>query len=326
MNPPAIAIIGAGIAGLSAAQRLSELGFSSTLFEAGRRPGGRLATLVQHERQFDHGAQYLTPHSRRSAVLFSQWRKKGWLARWSPVALELPERKRIDTSSWHVATPAQSALAEHLAGDQPITFRQTITQIVGLPGERFLHSASEEEFGPFCVVLCTAPAETSASLLEPFPELARLAQQVSSRPCWTTMVLFEDEMIVDFEAAFLDHGPLAWICREASKPGRPEQESWTLQATEEWSRDHLDDPSETVASLMLSALASVSPVELPPVSYCRAHRWRQAIPRGALGLPFCFDDALGIGVAGDWCSGPNVDSAYLSGHDLANAVAASLRL
>lgn len=319
-----VAVIGAGLAGLSAARGLQERGVSVTLLEAGRWPGGRLCTLKHHDRQFDHGAQYLTPHSRRSAVLFSKWRKAGWIQPWPVLAYELPERKRIDTSSWHVAVPSQAALAEQLARGLEVRRKTTVTNIEGDRGARYLVTSEQERVGPFEIVLCTTPAEISCQLLAPFPELASLAAQVQTRPCLATMVMFEEEVMVDFEAAYLRDGPLAWVCRDASKPQRLSEECWVLHATEEWSREHLLTPTENVASLMLSAFAELCPVEPPPISYCRAHRWRHALAKAPLALPFCYDDLLGVGVAGDWCSASNVDSAYWSGADLAAAVLTSL--
>lgn len=315
-----VAIIGAGVAGLSAAQRLHQNGVSVVVFDKGRRLGGRISTRIQYERQFDFGAQYLTPHSRKSAVLFSKWRKAGWITQWRPVAYELPERKKIDTSSWHVALPSQESLARNLARDLEVKSRTTIVGIKGGVGNRNLVTKSGETHGPFEVVLVTCPAEQSSQLLEPFPELRQLADQVQTRPCLATMVMFEEEVAVDFEAAFLEDSCLAWVARDSSKPDRPEQECWVLHASEEWSQAHLDAPLEKTASGMLSAFSKLSPIELPPVSYARAHRWRYAIPRVPLELPFCFDEMIKIGVAGDWCNTPNVDGAYWSGHDLAEAL------
>jgi predicted NAD/FAD-dependent oxidoreductase len=77
---------------------------------------------------------------------------------------------------------------------------------------------------------------------------------------------------------------------------------------------------------MLSAFARLCPSELPPISYCRSHRWRHALPQRPLELPFCYDDDLKLGVAGDWCSAGNVDSAYWSGADLGTAVIRSLKI
>jgi renalase len=52
-----IAIIGAGIAGLACARRLSDAGLNLVVFDKGRKAGGRTATrCVAGGIQFDHGA------------------------------------------------------------------------------------------------------------------------------------------------------------------------------------------------------------------------------------------------------------------------------
>jgi predicted NAD/FAD-dependent oxidoreductase len=125
--------------------------------------------------------------------------------------------------------------------------------------------------------------------------------------------------MVDFDAAFVEQSPLAWVCRDSAKPERPANECWVLHASEEWSRQNLELPPEKIASLMLSAFAPLSPTELPPVSYCRSHRWRYAFATSSPELAHDFESELGLGVAGDWCNTPNVDGAYWSGYDLAEA-------
>ena len=59
-----IAIIGAGMAGLTCATRLSAAGHEVSVFDKGRGPGGRMASRrVEHGGEtfrFDHGAQYFT--------------------------------------------------------------------------------------------------------------------------------------------------------------------------------------------------------------------------------------------------------------------------
>ncbi|MFO8005299.1 NAD(P)-binding protein [Thioalkalivibrio sp.] len=63
-----IAIIGAGRAGLSAANRLREAGADCTVFEKSRGLGGRMATRRVGSLQFDHGAQYFTARGARFAI------------------------------------------------------------------------------------------------------------------------------------------------------------------------------------------------------------------------------------------------------------------
>ena len=59
-----IAIIGAGMAGISCARALREAGRQVVLFDKGRAVGGRMATkrmaLGEATIRIDHGAQYIT--------------------------------------------------------------------------------------------------------------------------------------------------------------------------------------------------------------------------------------------------------------------------
>jgi len=55
-----IAILGCGVAGLSAARELRRHGIDVTLFDKSRGVGGRMSTRYSGDWEFDHGAQYFT--------------------------------------------------------------------------------------------------------------------------------------------------------------------------------------------------------------------------------------------------------------------------
>lgn len=58
---PDVVVVGAGAAGLAAAKRLTERGFSVRVLEAGDRPGGRAWTETEtFGLPFDHGASWIT--------------------------------------------------------------------------------------------------------------------------------------------------------------------------------------------------------------------------------------------------------------------------
>jgi hypothetical protein len=56
MTAQRIAVVGAGIAGLTLARRLADARADPMLFDKARRPGGRVSTQRTHELAFDHGA------------------------------------------------------------------------------------------------------------------------------------------------------------------------------------------------------------------------------------------------------------------------------
>ena len=80
------AIVGAGLAGLSCARTLRRAGFFVEVFEQDSIIGGRLATTRIGGDTFDHGAQYLTTHSREFGDYLTEISELGYAGRWSPRA------------------------------------------------------------------------------------------------------------------------------------------------------------------------------------------------------------------------------------------------
>ncbi len=79
-----IAIIGAGIAGLSAAQALQSAGQTVHLFDKGHGSGGRMASKRSEAGALDLGAQYFTARDRRFVEELQHWVAAGWAAQWKP--------------------------------------------------------------------------------------------------------------------------------------------------------------------------------------------------------------------------------------------------
>ena len=68
MTTQHIAIIGAGMAGVTCARTLRQAGHKVTIFEKSRGLGGRMATRASAFGSFDHGAQYFTVRDPRMAL------------------------------------------------------------------------------------------------------------------------------------------------------------------------------------------------------------------------------------------------------------------
>jgi predicted NAD/FAD-dependent oxidoreductase len=135
------------------------------------------------------------------------------------------------------------------------------------------------------------------------------------------MVRYDHPPSLPFEAAFVNQGPLRWIARNNCKPGREGKETWLLHATAEWSEAHIEDTPEAVAEILLEAFAELG---APLPAAWAAHRWRYADSVPAMAYECIWDDALGLGLCGDWLNGGKVEGAWLSGRALGQRIAASL--
>src|SRR5690606_33995810 len=88
-----------------------------------------------------------------------------------------------------------------------------------------------------------------------------------------------------------------------------------------WSALHLEAEPEWVAGELARAFREVVPgaAGIPdPV----VHRWRYALPPAPRPEPCLWDRERGIGACGDWCAGPRVEGAFLSGAALAGRILA----
>jgi len=306
-----IAIVGAGMAGLSCGQRLSRLGHEVRLFDKGRGPGGRMATRRMEDGgttlHFDHGAQYFTARDPRFVEQVAHWEASGVAARWAAAG----------DDAW-VGTPAMNAPLKAMAGELGVQFGTRIEQLVR-DGEGWQMDGEGAPDARFDAVLVAVPAEQAGPLLQPHaPAMATLADQTASDPCWTLMAGFEAPLAL-VQDTLRQRGPIGWAARNNAKPGRASEECWVVQASPEWSRAHLEDNAETVAAALLAELAEANGGPLPRQLGATAHRWRFA-RSGTAGEEALWDAEQRIGVCGDWLIGPRVEAAYMSGLLLAEAV------
>ena len=78
-----ILIVGAGISGLIAAERLLENSDKTVLLiDKSRSPGGRMATRQFEHGRFDHGAQFFTARSDSFKEMVQKWVENGWVFPW----------------------------------------------------------------------------------------------------------------------------------------------------------------------------------------------------------------------------------------------------
>lgn len=309
-----IAIVGAGISGLSCAEPLHSAGHVIVLFDKGRGAGGRMATrqieTASGTAAFDHGAQYFTARDPGFAAAVEDWAAKAVVAPW-PAAGD---------DAW-VGNPGMSAVAKTMSSALAVQWNSPVDGLRRDGGEWFLDPVAEDAFD--AVVIAT-PAEQAAPLLVAVaPSMAAMAQACPSAPCWTAMVAF-DERLATTADIVRQTGIIGWAARNSAKPGRNAVETWVIQATAEWSRDHLEDTEANVVDALLHALALAAGIALPQPIVCIGHRWRYARANarhsGAL-----WDAEMRIGAVGDWLIAPRVESAWLSGRMLAERILASTR-
>ena len=311
-----VAVVGAGVAGLSCASRFASLAAAVSVFDKGRGPAGRMASrrlpTPLGEADFDMGAPAFSVRDPRFAAEAARWRALGLAAPW-------PE---AGPDAW-VGVPRMSAPLTALAAGLDVRWNAFVGGVSRTPEGWRLH-LRDEEVGPFEAVAIALPAEQAAPLLAlNAPSFGARVLTAVSRPCWTGLFAF-DRPLSDDAVLLRDQGILDLAVRNSVKPGRSGPEAWVVHARADWSAAHLEEDAACVADALRLALAKATGSQaLRPVAG-QAHRWRVARPAG-LGSGFLWDAAVGLGACGDWLAAPTVEGAWLSGLDLAEQIALNPR-
>lgn len=324
-----IAIIGTGIAGLSAAQALHAAGHEVQLFDKSRGSGGRMASKRSDVGALDLGAQYFTARDRRFVDVVQQWQARGWVAEWTP-NLYHSRNGQLSASPdeqvrW-VGSPRMSAITRAMLGALQVHFSCRITDV--FRGEQYWHlqDAAGQSHGPFSHVLIAAPASQASALLAAAPKLAGAAASVVMEPTWAVALAFAQPLDTKVDGCFVQDNPLDWLTRNRSKPGSDgNPDTWVLHASSSWSKQHLDMPKEAVIDHLHGAFAELLDCAMPAPIFSLAHRWLYARPASAHQWGSLADADLGLYACGDWCLSGRVEGAWLSGQDAARKLLAHLQ-
>ncbi len=306
-----VAIIGAGIAGLSCASALSDHGYDVVLLDKGRGPGGRLSSCQldceDGPAVFDHGAQYFTARDPRFQRVVAGWANRGVAAQWPVAGLD----------AW-VGFPRMDAIVQDLASHQAVEFEYLAKGIFRVENSWWV-TGDRGVRGPFQAVILATPAEQAAPILSLHDfGLARAAIGARSQPCWSIMFAFAARVPISQDIV-RDFGPIAWAARNSAKPARGSPECWVIQANATWSAGHQKLEPGKVRDVLEAAFRTAVGAPLPDLLCGSAHRWRYALASGT-GDGALWNSVNSLGVCGDWLIGPRVECAWLSGQKLAELV------
>lgn len=307
-----IAIIGAGIAGLSAAATLSARRASPILYDKGRGPGGRIASREAGAFRFDHGPPFFIATDDELRDLLNVWAAQGLVAPWAAEASA-------------VGTPSMRAPLLAMAAAFAVHRSTHVRSLDFSAGQWRVTAASADEEPPtvsndvFDGLILAVPAPQAADLLETAGIMLPELSQVEYAPCWAVMLACAGTTGIERPHLVLPEGPIASITRDDLKPGRSgNAETLVIQASAAWSRAHLEEEAVAVAAALLREFETLAGRAVHPL-VLQAHRWRYANVETTLGRISLDRPDLHLGLCGDWCLGGGIAGAFKSGRAAAES-------
>lgn len=318
-----VAVIGAGLAGLSCARVLRRSGCYVELFEQDRIIGGRIATTRLGLTPFDHGAQYITARGNAFRTYLDELVSSAYAKRWVPKTSDGSEARSM--LPWFVGTPGMSSLVRPLAEGVRLNTDRRAHAIERVDKAWYIWFEDETSVGPFAAIAICTPASEAKLLVGRLDELALPLERVRMSPCWAVLARLE-ERVLPTQDVFSDMSEvIRWVARNNAKPSRPPRgDHIVIHASPAWSRETEDVEPEVVASEMWNEVCNV--LSLPPTrpAQLSAHLWREGVVDESLGQTCLFSTDHMVGLAGDWCLGRMAEHAFESGSRLGRTMVDAL--
>ena len=325
-----VIIVGAGLAGLVAANALAGAGRRSVVLDKGRSPGGRLATrrmtgLDGRAARLDHGAQFFTVRSPDFAEVVHDWRRSGVVREWCRGF-----SGSGDGYPRYCAEAGMSTIAKLLAATAEVICDIEIRALAGFDGLLSLSTEDGQRWESDTVIM-TPPIPQALAVCEngwlPLPEEAESSlRAVTYSPCFALLVTLDAPGSVpypggvQFDPTSDDDSVFSFVGDNLAK-GISEVPALTFHANDAFSRSRFDDDPKRVHAELLAAARRY--LGGGRVIESELKRWKYARPlAGHHGTCLPTEPIPGTTLvfAGDAFGGAKIEGAALSGLAAAEAV------
>ena len=314
-------ILGAGLAGLAAAQDLVAAGRDVILIDKGRGIGGRLATRRIGDAVLDHGAQFFTTRGERFVELTSRALEAGVVAEWCR-GFGTP-----DGYPRYRGSEGMTSLAKWMGRDLDVQLAVEADRVEVAGGTVRFVAADGAILAEGDDAVVTAPIPQMLSLFDRGDiKLGHdTAHALKSTDYFATLALLA---IVDGQTNIaepggmqLENGPFTFIADNQRKGISPVQ-ALTFHAEHDYSKRRFDDDVDDVHAELLEMAAPW--IGSATIVDSQLKKWRYAGPVTPIPERTLVVEVTGtrIALAGDAFGGPKVEGAFNSGVAAAAALLA----
>ncbi|GAB4241261.1 MAG: FAD-dependent oxidoreductase [Stanieria sp.] len=318
-----IAIIGAGLAGLTCAQHLQQQRYQVIVLDKSRGVGGRVATRRINNTCVDHGVPFLEIQGKQTEELIQQLTQAKILQLWDGKIYQLDSQNNLQPTppiKRYIIPEGINTIAKYLARGLEINKQFQVTAIKPIENIWQILTESNEQIKAKAIVMAI-PAPQALPILESQvpTKLINQLRQVQFYPCITVMAGYDSQYLSDLPSwqgvRINNQTDLIWIALDSSKRDTTTQPVFVFHSTAEFTQKYLDATDlQPAGKQLLQQAAFLLLPWLDSPQWLQVHRWRYSIPSHSLFLP-CLSTTqpLPLVCCGDWCIGNGVEDALISG-------------
>jgi len=304
-----VVVVGAGIAGISAASSMHSAGLSVQVVESLSGPGGRMASVDIDGATFDHGAQFFTTRGPEFTSLVDSAVAAGVVKQWCDGFDDPP-----DGFPRYRGSESMADLVRWMAADVDVIYDAEVTNLGGFPAVGYV---------------ITAPVGDAVALIKSSgivipPNLDADLGALRYKP--TVTVLLQLDAVPNMAShGGEQHEPgedLAFVTDNQRK-GISSMPAVTVHLSNELSEQMWSSADDVIVRAALRLVAES--VDEHSVVCSRVHRWSVAGPvRIHPERTVVFGENPVVALAGEIFGGPKVEGAFLSGRAAGAAMIARL--
>jgi len=311
-----VVVVGAGIAGLIAAQSLSKSGHDVVVVDKGRSPGGRIATRRIDDATLDHGAQFFTVRDSLFESHVSEWIASGVVTEWC---------RGFDTSTQnndgyprYRGVHGMTDIAKHLAQGLDVRCNTLAFSIARGVTSKWQLKIDDGSVLDADAIIVTCPLPQAYALLVTadieLPE--SMLRTEYDRTICLLAVLNQSSAVTKPGGLQHPDETFSFIADNAIK-GISSAAALTLHANPQFSLEHWDTSTDDVQRLLLER--AIPWIGDATVITSQIKKWRLATPLTIWPERYWANDMIVL--AGDAFGGPKIEGAALSGLSAANYLA-----
>ncbi len=310
-----IIIVGAGMAGLTAARTLTREGHSVTVLDKGSSVGGRMATRRIGDAVVDHGAQFFTVRSDDFGQLVHEWTTAGVVHEWC---------RGFSSDDGHpryIGARGMNSVAKYMASGLDVRCDTLVFSIARTSSGWIVQIDDATELT--CdVLISTCPVPQSYSLLYTAGiELPEALRGTDYDRTIALLLTYTGKNSIAAPGGLQNPDDTFQFVADNMVKGVSAYPALTLNANPEFSRKNWDLSLEQQHELLVAAskpyLRGLTIVE------SQVKKWRFATPKVLWPEYFWSTDDHSLLLAGDAFKGAKVEGAALSGLHAARFVMAN---